>query len=464
MLHLLTNLIRNKRGNSLLFILVFGSLATMIITTGVAAYALFEHRASNRVHARDMAFHIAEAGISYYRWHLAHNPNDFTDGTGAPGPYIHEYTDKDGNTIGYFSLEIDEPLVGSTVATIRSTGWVDWMPESTRTIQIRTGFPALTDYTFLSNANMNFSFTTEVHGQIHSNGGIRFDGTTDSWVKSARETYTYQNQQHDGVWGGGGPRDFWQFPVPAIDFNAITADLGAIQTASNEPDGIHFNSSGDEGWHFVFEGETFDVYRVTDVDCYNGSGRWRFNRWQGWYWDGTTYCYDIGAETFVETRAIPENGSIFVEDALWVEGIIDGRVTLGVGSFPVQQPYHPIYISDDITYAEQGSDDVLGLLAQGDIIVPHEVPDDMTIHAAMLSQFGLINRPYYDADLKSSLTIFGSQISYGGGGWKYVNGWGNVISGFEDTFHTYDANLQYYPPPGFPVGDTYELISWEELE
>ncbi|PIT86540.1 MAG: hypothetical protein COU33_02560, partial [Candidatus Magasanikbacteria bacterium CG10_big_fil_rev_8_21_14_0_10_43_6] len=437
---------RNKKGSSLIYILVFGSVATMIIISGVATYALFEHQASNRKHARDMSFHIAEAGIDYYRWHLAHNPTDFQDGTGQPGPYVHEYVDKNGTNIGFFSLEIDPPLAGSTVATIRSTGWVNWQPQTTRTIQVRAGFPALTDYTFLTNANMNFSFTTEVHGQVHSNGGIRFDGTSDSWVKSARDRYQYENQQHDGVWGGGGPRAFWNFPVPAIDFNAITADLGAIRDSADDG-GIHLNSSGDEGWHVVFNGNNFDLFRVTDVDCYPGSGRWRFNRWNGWFWDGTTYCYDVGAEVFVANHQIPENGAVFIEDNTWVEGQVDGRVTVGVGRFPVQAPYETIYIQGNLTYAERSSDDVTGLLAQGDIIVPHDVPDTMTIDAALLSQFGVISRPYYDSDLKTLANVFGSQISYAGGGWKWTNGWGNVISGFVNTNHTYDANLSYYPPP-----------------
>ena len=88
----------------------------------------------------------------------------------------------------------------------------------------------------------------------------------------------------------------------------------------------------------------------------------------------------------------------------------------------------------------------------------------MEIDAALLAQYGSIYRPFYYGNTKDSLIIFGSQISYTNGGYKYVSGYGNVISGFVNTNHTYDANLKYYPPPGFPVGNTYELISWEEVE
>lgn len=66
--------------------------------------------------------------------------------------------------------------------------------------------------------------------------------------------------------------------------------------------------------------------------------------------------------------------------------------------------------------------------------------------------------------LKNSLTFFGSQISYRGGGWKYVTAQGVVVAGYVYTNHVYDGNLKYYPPPGFPTGSTYELISWEEVQ
>ena len=58
----------------------------------------------------------------------------------------------------------------------------------------------------------------------------------------------------------------------------------------------------------------------------------------------------------------------------------------------------------------------------------------------------------------------GSQISFARGGWKYVTAAGVVVSGFIVTNHLYDGNLRYFPPPGFPVGNVYDLISWEELQ
>ena len=96
---------KDCRGNILLFAMVFGTISMSIIIVGVAGYAIFENKASVYKHNREMAFQIAEAGISYYRWHLAHNKTDYYDGQGASstGPYVHAYEDKDGNVIGYYS-------------------------------------------------------------------------------------------------------------------------------------------------------------------------------------------------------------------------------------------------------------------------------------------------------------------------------------------------------------------------
>jgi len=453
---------QDTRGNLLLFVMIFGSLAFTMIVLGVSSYAMFENQASNRKQFRDLSFHIAEAGINYYRWHLAHEPEDYQDGTGTTGPYVHEFLDKDGNIIGYYSLEIDAPLPGTTIVTIRSTGWTVAMPSATRTISVRVGYPALTDFSFVENSDMSFSNTSEVHGKVHSNGGIEFNGTTDALIQSAQETYTPagESEVKPGVWGDGGPQTFWEYPVPPKDFDSITTDLASIQDLADNG-GLHFYSSGDEGYHMVFQADgTFKLYTVTSRQGYTNPCKYTYYIW---CFSGNEY-YDIKYETYDDTYTIPDNGAIFVEDDVWVEGEVNGHVTVGAGRFPVlESTYQEIYPVGNITLHEKQSDDVLGLIAQGDIIFPHDVPDTMTVEAALLSQFREIYRPYYQ-NTKNSLTIFGSQISYEGGGVKYVDSNGNIVSGFINTSYIYDGNLRYLVPPGFPVEPTYELISWEEIE
>src|SRR3989344_2317093 len=85
-------------GDLLLSALIFGTVAVIMIG-GLVSLGIFENRVSTVTQNKELAFHIAEAGINYYRWHLAHAPTDYQDGTGGPGPYIHDYKDKDGVVI-----------------------------------------------------------------------------------------------------------------------------------------------------------------------------------------------------------------------------------------------------------------------------------------------------------------------------------------------------------------------------
>jgi hypothetical protein len=460
----LRQLYRSKQGaGMLMFIMVFGFVSVGIIILGVASYAIFEHQASVRTHIRERSFHIAEAGINYYRWHLAHAPTDYTDGTGEPGPYTRAFLDKDGAVIGYYQLEITPPIAGTSIVTVVSTGWTIERPDITRTIRVRLGYPGLADYAFVDNGNMRFSQTTEVYGKIHANGGIEFNGQTDAPVQSARSTYD-SNGTKNGVWGIGGPVEFWEFPVPEIDFGSITADLAALQELA-ESNGLRLTDSGDDGYYLEFQADgTVDVYRVTSVLCYYGDWVFSRNRWRQ-----NVHCYDANNRTFLNSYDLDDISVIYVEDTVWVSGVVNGYVTVAAAEFPESPSnYKNIIIQNNLTYAESSSDDAIGLIAQGNIIVPRNVPNSLTIHAAALSQYGMIHRPYYDTSYSSAvrqnLFFFGSQISYEGGGWKWVNSSGTVINGFVFTNHTYDGNLLYYPPPGFPVGDTYELISWEEVE
>src|SRR3989344_7500956 len=85
-------------GNLLLSALIFGTVAVVMIG-GLVSLGIYESRIATVKQNNELAFHVAEAGINYYRWHLAHAPTDYQDGTGGTGPYVHDYKDKDGVVI-----------------------------------------------------------------------------------------------------------------------------------------------------------------------------------------------------------------------------------------------------------------------------------------------------------------------------------------------------------------------------
>jgi hypothetical protein len=448
---------QDKHGNILLFVMIFGTISLSIIIIGVSGYAISENSASNRKHNSEMALQIADAGINYYRWHLAHNKTDYYDGnaTSTPGPYVHDYTDKLGHVIGHFSLQITPPALGSSVIVIESTGWLDAQINSRVKIKVKVGFPALTDYSFLTATDVWIGDTESTHGKFHANGGIRFDGITDAPITSAMATYTCKvshgcgNQTKPGVWGTGGPSTYWSFPQPAKDFTAITAVLAQIEDNAN-PDngGLKFTSSGQQGWRLKFTSSSkFVAYKVLTTDCYKAKDVGDNN----FFWP----CIDIKTTDVGTTYDLPANGFIFVDDNVWVDGVVHGRVTVGtsVGK--------SIIINGNITYFAKNGTDVIGLMAEQNILVPHNSPDNLEVDAALLAKSGAAKRYYYPGDKKNSLLIYGSVITYKTWTWSWVSGGGVVISGYVSTNATYDANLTYGPPPGFPVGSEYNLLSWE---
>ena len=135
------------KGVIILQVMVFAAIAIAII----AALASFTANSVNlgRVtYNREQAFQSAEAGIDYYRWHLAHASTDFQDGTGAAGPYVHTLYDKNGNSVGQFSLTITAPSQGSTLVKIKSSGTSVFDSSFSRKIETQIAKPSIAEHAF----------------------------------------------------------------------------------------------------------------------------------------------------------------------------------------------------------------------------------------------------------------------------------------------------------------------------
>ena len=128
----------NHKGSITPALLIITS-AFVVIIYGMLSVLSLQLDSSHRQTASEEALNIAEAGINYYRWHLAHDPNDFTDGTGNPGPYNNNYYDPKGKLTGNFSLDITSPQGGSSIVVIRSTGRTLQYPSVERTITVQYG-------------------------------------------------------------------------------------------------------------------------------------------------------------------------------------------------------------------------------------------------------------------------------------------------------------------------------------
>ncbi len=435
-----------------------------MVTGAISSLIITEHRVIERSVNSEQALQIAEAGVNYYRWLLAHDPNNYT---GAEFDYL----TASGDNLGHVVISIIPPSSGSSIVTITATGWTNNFPALDRTIQVKYGLPSYAEYAFLTNSNVWFGDTEEIHGRLHANGGIRLDGIVDSLATSIKETYVC-GQEHGcndeikpGIWGTGQDPLLWEFPVAdSLDFDAIALDFEAMEIAAID-NGFYLDGSGAKGYHLVFNSAgTFNVYKVTKLQ----NSVWGYN--------GTDWTYesnDISNETAMPqylNTPLPTNGIIFVKDQTWITGQVQGRVTVAAARLPEDGTTYDIIIPDDITYyPDRTSGSVLGLIAQEDILVPLYSPNDLTIDAALIAQQGHIFRyyyypPYYPTDtIKHSIETYGTIITNTIWTWSWVNQNNQITSGYQITSTNYDPNILFAPPPYFPTQDDYTFISWAEL-
>ncbi len=470
-----------RPGTILLFTLVFGSIG-IVIVGGLVSWGVGTTRVSRAVLNSELAFQIAEAGVSYYRWHLAHAPNDYQDGTGLPGPYLHEFEDKNGTTIGYFSLDIAPPPEGSTVVVVTSTGYTVANPEHQRVVRVTLAIPSLARYAVAANADMRFGEGTTVSGQIHSNGGIRFDGVAYNLVTSAKSNYNdpdHSGGNEFGVHTHDSPTDPLppaavpnrtdvfaagrEFPVPAVDFDGISGDFAEIKAAAID-NGEYFAASGALGYRILFKtDDTFDVYIINVLRSPPGSCSDELSQ-DGW----GTWSIDTGAgaETFLGNYPNPANHLIFLEDNVWVAGQIQtARVTIAAARFPeTPATYANITVNNDLRYSTYDGSDVIALMAQGNFNVGLYSEDNLQIDAALVAKNGRAGRYYYESAcgaeyVRDSLTSNGMIATNQRYGFAYTDD-----TGYETRNLNYDSNLLYSPPPSFPLtGNQYNLLDWQDV-
>ena len=452
----------NFRGSITPALLIITS-AFVIVIYGMLSVLSVQLDTSHRQTAQEEAINIAEAGVNYYRWHLAHDPNDFTDGTGGGGPFTHDYYDPQGKLVGSYTLEITPPQNGSSVVTIKSTARTLQYPDVERTITAQYGKQSLTKFSFLQNSSSWYGSGITVNGEVHSNNGIRMDGVNNSKVTSAQETYTCGGetgcnppQSRAGVWGSGPNNYLWEFPIPAVDFDSISFDFANMRDSAIS-DGLYLGPSGSRGYHLLFSGNTVNVRRVTGTNYYSGYASD----------DGCQRRYQIiTSENSIGNYNIADVPILFAEDHLWVEGVINGRVTTVAARFPIDSNQMNIWIRDNLTYAQYDNSDSLGLIAQNDIYFVRNLPTNFRVDGALMAQKGKIIRHGYISgcgsssySVRNSLTINGSIISFYKSYWNFGT---TPSSGFITRTITYNSDMTYFPPPYFPVTGDFEIISWKE--
>lgn len=490
--------LKMKRGTVIAYVLVMMTVVSLIIVS-MLGYIVSQLKFSNNRVQRESAFQVAEAGIYYYRWYLAHQVAGKTaqqiktfwqtgNPLGVASDYVSDWNDPGGGAIGKYSIHVDAPDPDSTIVTVTSTGSTYAMPGVKRVVQARFRRPSWSEYTVIANDFMRFGTGTDVYGKIQSNQGIRFDGVAHNIITSAVPTcISPDSDDYDtpqfGVYTHVAPIDPFppaavpnrpdvfqagrQFPVTTVDFNGLVSDLGYMKGQSQiNGQGLYFDTSG-AGRHIILKTNgTMDVKLVNsyDKDTFDSRGNLTHK--------GSN---SITSENAAVNYPIPNNGVVFVENNIWVEGSINGKKVTIVGANLLGGAYPSIYIGmNNLTYTNFNGTDIIGLIAQKNIEVIRDSLDTLTIDGALIAQTGRIGRDYYSPwctsydkhgnctnqvnDHKSTITVNGSLATNLRYGFAYTDS-----TGYTNRILNFDNNLSYYPPPYFPTGTEYSIDLWQEL-
>jgi hypothetical protein len=481
-----------------IYALVFGAVF-LILLEGIVGFILFSINLIEKRIAWHKAFDIAEAGIEYYKWCINNNVNC---------QFEKEYTDINGNAIGKFKIEVQpNSNCGQVIShQITSTGWTYKFPEIKRKISLLYARESVAKYAYILNSNVWVGSDQIIRGPYHSNGGIRFDGTNFSIVSSAQQNWECTNSFGCGPSGVGygfglcppecqiinqkcicpgvfsttqnSNRDLFLYPIPQFDFTGITADLNQIKNAAQNLGGIYLppakkiNPQG-KGWHLRFfvdavTGEPkVEAKIVTQLSCtcgfsyeYDGFPICQ-NSETGYYqWN----CFTITSEVSYQTFTISSSCSvIFVEDNLWPEGTIKGKVTVASANLIDTNKPTDVILNYNLDYAGTGNDG-LTLISQRNIFIGPVSPNNMILKGIFIAQTGRFSRNHYQGNIKESLTITGSIISSGRVGTQWVNQGGHIISGYLHRETYLDPNLLYNPPVFTPyLTSQFKKVRWQEV-
>ncbi len=232
-----------------------------------------------------------------------------------------------------------------------------------------------------------------------------------------------------------------------------------LNATSNSPyDEPEFN----QGVKFGAEATTMPTQALSLRAAASSSGMWLkgdstivFNS------NGTITVTNSKAKWNNYTTSIPSNGAIFVSGGdLTISGTVNGNVTVG-SSQDVIIPNNIVYASNPRT--NPNSDDMLGIIAESDVMVSSGAPTNVEIDACIMAlgtSFMLQN--YSSVSAKGTLTVYGGIIQDERGPVGTFNGTtGQKVSGYSKDY-SYDPRLLSTPPPFMPTTGDYITLSWQE--
>ena len=486
---------QSSRGVTVMLVLVFMGVFAIMLGS-ITSYTFMQARYGRALYAREQAVQIAESGLEYYRWFLAHTTSILDNGTGLSTPVTYEVKDAENNRIGQATISVALATTCGVpqYADITSEGRADRDTGFARTLLARYMRPSVAEYSHIVNQNVWAGSDRNITGSYHSNGGVRMDGTNNSKVTSAVASWICDssfgcsptNNNANGVFGSGSGSALWQYPVPQISFEGIATQFstlsgyaysqgiylsGTTTRVAGVQQGGSYSSvaaSDQRGYRLVFNSNgTLSVYRVTGTTLVRG-----YNAMLGWHNDYNI----ISSSVFLGSYTPPSNCMvIYVNAKTWIEGAVSGKVTLVAADLGSYTP--DVIFNNNVSYATTDGSTGLTVIAERSILVPLVAPDSMSIRGIFVAQGGWFGRNYYTTSgsnevpsaydsyvLRSTLTTNGSVISNLRVGTKWLCGSPGVYcSGYSNRIDNYDRVLAFSPPPFTPAASPdYKFVLWRE--
>ena len=424
----------SERGNALVTVMVVISavllIASALYITAVGEADLVEYSVDSA-----KAFYVAEAGLTRAKGWL-------------------EKKSEQGQFPSSASIS-DEPLgEGSYDVDVQKvTGIYPWLVEYEitsraevdgveREIVSRIRKETFAQYVYFANNAADIWFTTgdSLDGRVHINGKIQISG--DPWfgmkVTSTNNNMTLESGS-EPVFEGG-----YELGVDQIDFPKVNDIRNVIRSEANSGGVYEGRLNGGSAHYEVVIGMTGNGY--VSYRSYSKQGRWyRYSNW-------------------THVRIDNTNGVFWFHDKVYIEGTLDGQVTVGSNE--------DMYITDNILYEDStpgqgpdpGSDDILGLVSAKNIIVKDNAANrnDVEIHAHMMAlNKSLTVENYQYGSPRGDLTIYGGFAQKKMGAIGTFSHWYGIQSGYNKDYH-FDRNFTSQSPPSYPETGDYIVVDWED--
>lgn len=473
-----------RRGSSLITTIALTGILALLVMASLS-FARSGTQQTAHQGRTDIALQVADAGVNRYVSRLVEDPRYYDhfidlaedpriDPTGvvhAPGTawtpgvtwtyagpsqtWVELQEARFGEAA--YSLRITPPPLGSDIVTVLATGRSDRTSPRpvTRTIQSQIRPTSIADFQMISNATVKYGSTATTTGKLYSAADINHLGVARAaayaqhWTCSSSSFACDSPSAPSSVFQDGAynavttPSFRDRFPTP-IDFGQFTQTRLDIKDAATAG-GTAWNDPTASAWmiQFLADGRV-RVWKITntpDIGRQIGTNG---------YQCPVTVNVPANGTMYFEQSVIVSDGSTRVDNCNQTAGprdsVVNGRVTVATKA--------NVYIGGNINYQSSG-DDVLGLIAGGEVIIAKYTPRNLTWRAASLAQSGLWRTNDGAADgLHDSMLYIGSQTTYAGG----------YASMFDSRQYQWDQTLARLRPPLYPILEgSWETFYWREV-